>query len=60
MLEIAERLATHAGVIVAGKMRASGPLESLLSEHQAPSLEALFEKLVGAPRAAGVRLSFYG
>ncbi|HCF59072.1 MAG TPA: multidrug ABC transporter ATP-binding protein [Myxococcales bacterium] len=60
VLEIAERLATHAGVIVAGKMRASGPLESLLSEHQAPSLEALFEKLVGAPRAAGVRLSFYG
>ncbi|MGI5864950.1 MAG: ABC transporter ATP-binding protein [Myxococcales bacterium] len=60
VLEIAEKLATHAGVIVAGKMRASGPVESLLAEHQAGSLESLFEKLVGAPRTAGVRLSFYG
>lgn len=60
VLEIAERLATHAGVIVAGQMRASGPVEALLAEHGAGSLEALFEKLVGSPRAAGVRLSFYG
>jgi ABC-2 type transport system ATP-binding protein len=60
VLEIAEKLASHAGVIVAGRMRASGPVEQLEREHQAGSLEELFEKLVGAPRAAGVRLSFYG
>jgi ABC-2 type transport system ATP-binding protein len=60
VLEIAERLATHAGVIVAGRMRASGPVDELLAAHRAQSLEGLFETLVGAPRAAGVRLSFYG
>ncbi len=60
VLEIAERLATHAGVIVQGKMRLSGAVETLKAEHGAGSLEALFEKIVGAPRAAGVRLSFYG
>ncbi len=60
VLEIAEKLATHAGFIVAGKMRASGTVESLSAEHGAGSLESLFETLVAAPKAAGVRLSFYG
>ena len=59
VLEIAEKLATHAGVIVAGKMRASGPIEELRAEHGAGSLEELFQILVGAPKAAGVKLSFY-
>ncbi|MBI5544644.1 MAG: ABC transporter ATP-binding protein [Deltaproteobacteria bacterium] len=60
VLEIAEKLATHIGVIVAGKMRASGPVRELQTEHGAHTLEGLFQTLVGAPKAAGVRLSFYG
>ncbi len=59
VLEIAEKLATHAGIIVSGKMRASGPVEALRAEHSARSFEDLFGKLVATPRAAGVRLSFY-
>jgi ABC-2 type transport system ATP-binding protein len=60
VLEIADRLATHAGVIVEGRMRLSGPLDALKAEHGVQTVEALFEKVVGAPRAKGVRLSFYG
>ncbi|HEY3452477.1 MAG TPA: ABC transporter ATP-binding protein [Myxococcales bacterium] len=60
VLEIAEKLATHAGVIMTGKMRASGPLDQLKAEWKAGNLEELFQALVGAPRATGVRLSFYG
>jgi ABC-2 type transport system ATP-binding protein len=60
VLEIAERLATHAGVIVEGKVRQSGTVEALKRQHGAATLEEVFEKVVGAPRAAGVRLSFYG
>jgi ABC-2 type transport system ATP-binding protein len=60
VIEIAEKLATHAGVIVGGKMRDSGAVADLMSSHRAGSLEQVFEVLVGAPRAAGVRLSFYG
>ncbi len=60
VLEIAEKLATHAGVIMAGKVKASGPLDQLQAEWKAGSLEELFQAIVGAPRATGVRLSFYG
>jgi ABC-2 type transport system ATP-binding protein len=60
VLEIAEKLATHTGVIVAGKMRASGPVEELKAAQGVTSFEDLFQVLVGAPKAAGVRLSFYG
>ncbi len=60
VLEIADRLATHAGVIVAGKMRQSAPVDELLRQHSAKSLEQVFEAVAGAPRCAGVRLSFYG
>ena len=60
VLEIAEKLATHAGVIVAGKARASGPVDALRAAHGAATLEELFQTLVGVPKAAGVRLSFYG
>jgi ABC-2 type transport system ATP-binding protein len=59
VLEIAERLATHAGVIVRGRMRLSGAVEALKAEHGVGTLEGLFEKIVGAPRSAGVQLSFY-
>ena len=60
VLEIAEKLATHAGVIVAGKVKASGALGPLHEQWKAHSLEELFQAIVGAPRATGVRLSFYG
>ena len=60
VLEIAEKLATHAGVIVDGKVRASGPVGQLQAEYGAKTLEELFEAIVGAPRASGARLSFYG
>ena len=58
VLEIAEKLATHAGVISRGKLLASGALGDLYAQHQVSSLDGLFEKLIGAPRAAGVHLSF--
>ena len=60
VLEIADKLATHAGVIMAGAMRESGPVPELMERHQARTLEAVFEKVVGSPKSAGVRLSFYG
>ncbi len=59
VLEIAEKLATHAGVIAAGKMRDAGDVETLKTRHGVESLELVFEKVLGAPRASGVRLSFY-
>ncbi|MDR0966400.1 MAG: ABC transporter ATP-binding protein [Myxococcales bacterium] len=58
VLEIAEKLATHAGVISRGKILASGAIAELYAAHEVTSLDELFEKLIGAPRAAGVHLSF--
>lgn len=60
VLEIAEKLATHAGVIVSGKVKASGSVEQLQAQYGAHTLEDLFQAIVGTPRATGVRLSFYG
>lgn len=59
VLEIAEKLATHAGVIASGKVRESGEVQALKSRYGVDSLEAVFEQVIGAPRASGVRLSFY-
>ncbi|MFZ5472132.1 MAG: ABC transporter ATP-binding protein [Myxococcota bacterium] len=59
VLEIAERLASHAGIIQAGKMVDQGSLEELRRRHHARSLEEVFEKLVGAPAARNAQLSFY-
>ena len=59
VLEIAEKLATHAGVIAQGKIIAQGAIGDLYARHQVHSLDQLFETLIGAPRAAGVRLSFH-
>lgn len=59
VLEIAERLATHAGVIKAGKMVDQGPVGELCTRHSVASLEHVFEKLVGVPAARNARLSFY-
>jgi ABC-2 type transport system ATP-binding protein len=59
VLEIAERLATHAGVIRAGKMVDQGGVEALKDRHDVDSLEEVFEKLVGVPVARSAQLSFY-
>ncbi len=60
VLEIAERLATHAGVIRGGRMLDQGPVEELKQRNGAGSLEAVFEKLIAVPAARNARLSFYG
>jgi ABC-2 type transport system ATP-binding protein len=60
VLEIAERLATHAGVIRGGRMLDQGTVQSLRERYDAPSLEAVFEKLISVPAARNAKLSFYG
>jgi ABC-2 type transport system ATP-binding protein len=60
VLEIAERLATHAGIIKGGRMLDQGPVGTLLSRYDAPSLESVFEKLISVPAARNAKLSFYG
>ena len=60
VLEIAERLATHAGVIKAGKMVDQGPVAELCSRNQVNSLSEVFETLIGVPASRNARLSFYG
>jgi ABC-2 type transport system ATP-binding protein len=60
VLEIAERLATHAGVIRAGKLVDEGPVAELKARHGVESLERVFETLISVPVARDARLSFYG
>ena len=60
VLEIAERLANHAGIIRGGRMLDQGTVEQLRERYDAPSLEAVFEKLISVPAARNARLSFYG
>jgi len=60
VLEIAERLATHAGVIKAGRMMDQGRVDELCQRHQVQSLSEVFETLVGVPASRNARLSFYG
>ena len=59
VLEIAERLATHAGVIKAGKLVDEGPVGDLVKRHACESLEQVFEKLISVPVARDAKLSFY-
>jgi ABC-2 type transport system ATP-binding protein len=59
VLEIADRLATHAGVLRAGRLVESGPVAELLGRHGTRSLEGVFEAVVGVPAARAARLSFY-
>lgn len=60
VLEIAERLATHAGIISAGKLLDEGPVQALKARHQCDSLERVFERLIAVPVARHAALSFYG
>ena len=60
VLEIAERLATHAGMIRAGKLVDEGSVAELKARHDCASLERVFEKLIGVPASRDAKLSFYG
>ncbi|MDY7231806.1 ABC transporter ATP-binding protein [Hyalangium rubrum] len=60
VLEIADRLATHAGIIRGGRMLDQGTVPELMNRHGVSSLEAVFEKLISVPAARNARLSFYG
>jgi ABC-2 type transport system ATP-binding protein len=60
VLEIAERLATHSGIIKGGQMVDQGDVASLKERHGVATLEAVFEKLIGVPAARDAGLSFYG
>jgi ABC-2 type transport system ATP-binding protein len=60
VLEIAERLATHAGIIKAGRLVDEGAVGELKERHRAERLDQVFEKLIGVPVARDTRLSFYG
>jgi ABC-2 type transport system ATP-binding protein len=59
VLEIAERLATHAGIIRAGKLVDEGDVASLKRRNGCDSLEHVFEKLIGVPAARNAALSFF-
>ncbi len=60
VLEIAERLASHAGIIRAGKLIDEGDVTSLKARNGCESLERVFEKLIGVPASRAAKLSFYG
>lgn len=59
VLEIADRLATHAGVILAGRMMAAGEVNELKRRFGADTLEDVFHACAGAPKAARAALSWY-
>lgn len=59
VLEIAERLATHAGVILGGRLVDEGSVAALKARNGVDSLQHVFEKLVGTPVAREASLSFY-
>ncbi len=59
VLEIADKLATHAGIIDEGRMLDTGPLPDLLKRHDARDLADVFEKLVGVPASRRAALSFF-
>ncbi len=59
VLEIADRLATHAGIIRAGKIVDEGSVAELKERHQVKNLEAVFDTLIGVPAARNTSLSFY-
>lgn len=60
VLEIADRLATHAGVLVGGRLVATGTVDDLHRQFGAGNLEEVFHACAGRPVAASARLSWYG
>ncbi|MCL2626069.1 MAG: ABC transporter ATP-binding protein [Cystobacterineae bacterium] len=59
VLEIAEKMASHVGILVEGHMAIEGPIEPLKEQHKAPSLEALFFQALPKPKTASLALSFF-
>jgi ABC-2 type transport system ATP-binding protein len=59
VLEIADRLATHAGIILAGKIVTTGEVAALKKRFQVSSLEDVFHACAGAPKASQAALSWY-
>jgi ABC-2 type transport system ATP-binding protein len=59
VLEIAEKMASHVGILVEGRMAMEGPVEWLKEHHKAASLEDLFFQTVPKPKAASLALSFF-
>lgn len=59
VLEIAARLATHAGIIRRGRMVAEGTLEELKEEFEVETFEEVFERVIEVPVSRGATLSFF-
>jgi ABC-2 type transport system ATP-binding protein len=59
VLEIADRLSTHACFVRGGRVLDQGPVPELLDRHRSPSLEGAFRAVIGTPAAAAARLSFF-
>nr|MBA2478125.1 ABC transporter ATP-binding protein [Sporichthyaceae bacterium] len=57
VMELVERLCDHVAVIAAGRVLASGPIESV---RDGRSLEEVFVGLVGGGRSTGEGLSWLG
>jgi ABC-2 type transport system ATP-binding protein len=58
ILEIVERLSTHIGIIVKGRMVVQGPIDDLRSNAMGKNLEELFISLVGGDAHAAVALDW--
>jgi len=59
ILEIADRLATHAGILYQGKILDHGTKASLLDRYQSLNLEGVFKALVPISDISKATLSFY-
>jgi ABC-2 type transport system ATP-binding protein len=59
ILEIADRIATHAGFLYDGRLLDQGPVAALTEKYQRANLEGVFETLIPLPNSQGHRLSFY-
>ncbi len=59
ILEIADRLATHAGILYQGKILDYGTKASLLDRYQSSDLEGVFKALVPISDISKATLSFY-
>lgn len=59
ILEIADRLATHAGVLYRGKLQDQGTKGDLFSRYKCNELETVFQRLVPLAEVGPSALSFY-
>ena len=59
ILEVADRLATYAGVLNHGKIQDQGTKQALLQRYDSSALEGVFQQLVPQSRAVVATPSFY-